>query len=126
MGIPYPKLDILAQSLLDTQRFVDLEDLIDGMNLSEEWGEANLDLDRSCDVAYAERKNERIRASIPETTYSCLMEMNDGPIPLRDVWQDAVRGKVRRIGIELDREMYYTRFCPKGRGDPRLDERVDI
>lgn len=36
-GLPYPKLEIFAQSLLDTYNAVALADLIDGMDLSEEW-----------------------------------------------------------------------------------------
>ncbi|KAK8101375.1 hypothetical protein PG999_011749 [Apiospora kogelbergensis] len=90
MGLPYPKLEYLAQSLLDTQRLGDLEDLVDGMNLSEEWGEEHLDLNRTCDVAYARWKNEQIRASIPETPFSEMMEMDAYPKPLRPIWQKIV------------------------------------
>jgi len=39
-----------AQSLIDTKNSVDLQDLIDGMNLSEEWGEENLDLEGTTDT----------------------------------------------------------------------------
>jgi hypothetical protein len=126
MNIPYPKLEVLAQSLLDTQRFCDLEDLIDGMDLSEEWGEQNLDLDRSCNVEYAQKKNEKIRASIPKTFYSELMEMNDGPTELRGVWQEIVRSKAKRIGVEMPRELYNTRFYAKGREDPRKRNRYVV
>lgn len=66
-GAPYPNLEVFAQSLLDTQRLVDLTDLVDGMNLTEEWGEQHLDLDKTSDVLYAEKKNEKIRASVPRT-----------------------------------------------------------
>ncbi|KAH9874916.1 hypothetical protein J1614_004404 [Plenodomus biglobosus] len=45
MGLPYPKLPIYAQSLLDTRNFIDLVDLIDGMNLTRKWGEENLNLE---------------------------------------------------------------------------------
>ncbi|KAL2821848.1 hypothetical protein BDW59DRAFT_149877 [Aspergillus cavernicola] len=38
-GLPYPKLESYAQSLLDTQRRVDLCNLIDGMNLTKDWVE---------------------------------------------------------------------------------------
>ncbi|KAK7954632.1 hypothetical protein PG996_015441 [Apiospora saccharicola] len=124
MGLPYPKLEYWAQSLLDTQRFGDLEDLIDGMNLSEEWGEEHLDLDRTANVDYAKWKNEQIRASIPETPYSVLKEMSEYARPLRPVWQKAVRGKKSRIGPELPEGHYHTRFYPISQGDPRLEERV--
>ncbi|KAK8004100.1 hypothetical protein PG989_003819 [Apiospora arundinis] len=124
MGLPYPKLEYFAQSLLDTQRLGDLEDLVDGMNLSEEWGEEHLDLDRTSDVGHARWKNEQIRASIPETPYSELMEMDEYPKPLRPIWQDIVRKKKSRIGLELSKDHYHTRFCAIGRGDPRLRERT--
>lgn len=35
--VPYPTLEVFAQSLLDTNNKVDLTDLVDGMNLTEEW-----------------------------------------------------------------------------------------
>ncbi|KAM7184868.1 hypothetical protein V8F33_012738 [Rhypophila sp. PSN 637] len=122
-GLPYPKPEYLAQALLDTQRWVDLEDLVDGMNLSEEWGEQNLDLDREYSLEYAKWKNARIRASIPETEYSDLMELNENPTSLREIWQDIVRTKERRIGLELPKDQYLTRFWPIGAKDPRSRER---
>lgn len=126
MGIPYPKLEIFAQSLLDTQRWCDLEDLIDGMDLTLEWGEQHLDLDRPCNVEYAEKKNSKIRATVPKTFYSVLMEMNEGPIQLRGIWQDIVRGKAKRIGVEMPGELYNTRFYAKGRVDPRTKNRYVV
>lgn len=126
MGIPYPKLEILAQSLLDTQRWADLEDLIDGMNLSEEWGNEHLQLDRTYDIAYAEEKNKRIRASVKKTFLSSLLELSTFPRLLRPIWEEMVRGKERRIGPELPQGYYLTRFYPKGRGDPRLKERFHV
>ncbi|ERF72001.1 hypothetical protein EPUS_09367 [Endocarpon pusillum Z07020] len=51
-GLPYPKLDIFAQSLLDTWTLVDLDHLVDGMNLTLEWGEANLNLDGTIDAEW--------------------------------------------------------------------------
>src|ERR1700760_2807042 len=43
-GIPHPKLQVFAQSLLDINNLTDLEDLIDEMNLTPEWGDEFLDL----------------------------------------------------------------------------------
>jgi hypothetical protein len=40
--IPYPKLHVFAQALLERQSVGDLQDLVDGMDLSEEWGEEKL------------------------------------------------------------------------------------
>ncbi|KAE8151180.1 hypothetical protein BDV25DRAFT_153037 [Aspergillus avenaceus] len=121
-GLPYPKLESFAQSLLDTQRRVELEDLIDGMDLTEEWGEEHLNLDKTTDVAYAKQKNEKVLASVPPgenpMTYSGVPAR---PTPLREIWQYHVRGKQRRISLELPVEYFATRFHAYGRGDPRLD-----
>lgn len=51
-AIPYPKLEVYAQSLLDTYNLVDLVDLIDGMDLSIEWGEKHLNLDGPIDITW--------------------------------------------------------------------------
>lgn len=40
-GLPFPRLDVLAQSLIEIMEYVDLADLVDGMNLTEEWGLEN-------------------------------------------------------------------------------------
>ena len=50
--LPYPKLSVYAQSLLDTMNWVDLEDLIDGMDLTLEWGKENLDLHGTIDAQW--------------------------------------------------------------------------
>jgi hypothetical protein len=62
--LPYPKLDVFAQSLLDTYNPVDLADLIDGMDLQDGWGEQNLDLEGNMDAEWAETMNEKISPSM--------------------------------------------------------------
>jgi hypothetical protein len=52
MGLPYPTLPVYAQSLLDGKLGVDLDDLIDGMNLTIECGERNLDLEGTVDAGW--------------------------------------------------------------------------
>lgn len=79
------------------QQLADLTDLVDGINLSEEWGEEHLDLDRTKNVDYARRKSE-IRATIPKTPVSELIELNDYPMPLRPWWERIVRNKKRGNG----------------------------
>ncbi|TVY36986.1 hypothetical protein LOCC1_G006702 [Lachnellula occidentalis] len=119
-GLPYARLDIFAQSLLDTHDLIDLVDLVDGMDLSLEWGIENLQLDGSVDVAWAERKNEAIRASVPLTDSSFLLEVNTAPWGRREIWESIVGGKQSRIGPEISKEFWATRFRPKGDQDPRL------
>ncbi|PLB51558.1 hypothetical protein P170DRAFT_461770 [Aspergillus steynii IBT 23096] len=121
-GLPYPKLESYAQSLLDTQRRVDLTDLIDGMNLTEEWGEEHLNLDKMTDVAYAKQKNAKILASmLPGEDPFDYPGVPAHARPLREIWQEIDRGKQKRISLELPVEYFATRFFAYGQGDPRLD-----
>ncbi|KAI1455992.1 hypothetical protein F4805DRAFT_254108 [Annulohypoxylon moriforme] len=124
--IPFPKLDCFAQSLLDTQRYLDLTNLIDGMDLSEEWGEEHLDLDKLGELEYAKEKNEKIIASLAEYPNSRPSRLRDTPMDLRQKWQTLVRTKQNRIGIEVPGHLYSTRFRIKGSPDPRLQEDRNI
>lgn len=126
-GLPYPKLEVFAQSLLGIQDRVALTDLVDGMDLTEEWGEEHLSLDGTSDILYAKRKNEKIRASGPQDdTWGGMIELPVHPVNLRETWQDIVRTKERRIGIECPKEFFATRFFVRGRGDPRLRARPGV
>jgi hypothetical protein len=122
-NLPYPKLHIFAQSLLDTNDLVDLQDLVDGMDLSEEWGEQHLDLEGTNDVEWAERKNEKIRASVPVTDTSCMLEVFGAAFNKRETWKEIVGRKSHRIGVELPKEYFATRFRGKNMGDPRSEDR---
>ncbi|MAD87682.1 MAG: hypothetical protein CL912_32380 [Deltaproteobacteria bacterium] len=122
MGIPYPKLAIFAQSLLDTVDMVGLSDLIDGMNLTEEWGAENLDLTGTNDVSWALAKNEKIRASVPLTMGSLFFEVDEGPLKTKELWEQMVRTKKKRIGQEFGPD-HITRFRVLGDEDPRLKKR---
>ncbi|KAI2466803.1 hypothetical protein F4781DRAFT_434018 [Annulohypoxylon bovei var. microspora] len=124
--IPFPKLDCFAQSLLDTQRYLDLTNLIDGMDLSEEWGDEHLDLDKPGELDYAKEKNEKIAASLAEYPNSRPSRLRDTPMNLRQKWQVIVRVKQKRIGIEVPGHLYNTRFRVKGSPDPRLREDRNI
>lgn len=126
MGLPYPTLDIFAQSLLDTNDIVALTDLIDGMDLTEGWGSKFLKLDAENDLAWTLRKNEKIRASIPFSENSCLFECPINTINLKETWNAIVQDKGRRIGVECLEGAYATRFRIRGDGDPRLTERYNV
>lgn len=124
MGLPYPTLEIFAQSLLDTNDMVALTDLIDGMDLTEHWGSEFLKLVAENDVAWARRKNEKIRASVPtEDSSSCLLELPTNAINLRETWNASVGSKGRRMGAELPEGVFNTRFRPVGSDDPRSRDR---
>lgn len=119
-GIPYPKLQHFAQSLLDTQNYADLEDLVDGMDLCEAWGESNLQLDY-VPIEYINRKNELIHETLPGLQ-GVLVSLSTGP-DARRAWKRVVYGKRARLTPEYwyAEKLYLTRFRLIGSLDPRLD-----
>lgn len=117
-GIPYPKLAVFAQSLLDTAALDDLTDLVDGMDLTEVWGEENLDLSGTNDVKWAEQKNEAIRMSVPRTEESCMLELPCAPFSRREAWHGIVTTKAQRMGPEMGANQT-TRFRFPDSPDPR-------
>lgn len=123
MNIPYPTLETFAQSLLDTNDMVALTDLIDGMDLSEQWGLEYLKLDAENDLAWTWRKNDKIRASVPLSPDSCLLELSINAINLKETWNKIVRTKERRIGAEYAEGIWATRFRGRVCPDPRSTER---
>lgn len=126
-GILYPKLEQLAQSLLNTQRYADLADLIDGMNLDEAWGETHLQLDKPVSIEYIKEKNNLLTLHCPESMRSGLpfALLSESPRP-RDVWLRQVQTKDRRINEELGRHRYLTRFRKVGSEDPRENKEREV
>lgn len=139
--IPYPKLHLLAQSLMERHQFNDLQDLVDGMDLTEEWGEQNLKFDTGLSEEYAQwvaTKNAKIRAALPQESKDEPMnqmfgtevyEMAEGPVDFTENFVRSVRTKQRRIGLELEEHpgtRYATRFRLKGSPDPRTRIRFHV
>ncbi|KAK2818408.1 hypothetical protein FQN49_007928 [Arthroderma sp. PD_2] len=124
-GLPYPKLAPFTQAVLDSNNMHYLTDLVDGMNLTEEWGQQNLELSGTRDIAWIRRKNAKVRRLIPDPDESCWYELPEGEEGLtrKDTYENIVRTKERRIGVECPKEVYATRFCGHGDGDPRLNIR---
>ncbi|KAK4649968.1 hypothetical protein QC762_300980 [Podospora pseudocomata] len=120
-GIPYPKLELFAQSLIDLQQYADLDDLVDGMNLEEEWGETNLELDKPPPLEHIREKNDMIARSLPEDMRDVtpLALLSERTRPARDAWRRSVSTKNRRINDELPRHRYLTRFRKVGSKGPR-------
>ena len=114
--LPYPSLAVYAQSLLDTQNDVDLEDLVDGMNLSEEWGEQHLDLDKDTDVQWARRQ---IAVYIETGIDEMFVSLDTEPRKTRVDWQRVSRNTEARIGFKKSTALYATRFRRHGSKDPR-------
>jgi hypothetical protein len=119
VGLPFPRLDVFAQSLIDMNNQVDLNDLVDGMELTEAWGKQHLHLDGTVDVKWIERKNNAIRESVPLTETSFLLEIATAPCMKKDVWEIAVEGRTHRLGIKYPTEVFATRFHIRAEPDPR-------
>lgn len=99
-GLPYPRLDVLIQSPLDASDILSLTDVVDGSNVSEEWGSKNLDLQGTVDLEWIQRKNEAIK-------HSCVSEdarpvVRSGIrvkfLERRALWEAIVRTKGARRG----------------------------
>ncbi|KAI7783435.1 hypothetical protein LA080_011781 [Diaporthe eres] len=58
-GLPYPKLEVFIQSCLARSEELELEDVIDGSDVSERWGEEFLDLEGTNDINWAERMHQK-------------------------------------------------------------------
>lgn len=121
-GIPYPKLHIYAQSLIDTYNMVDLVDLIDGMDLNFEWGQRNLNLEGSIDVVWglwiADFKSKE-----EGTTVQMARWCTDPPSRLK-IWSKTAspeRKWASRGFKALPNDV--TRFRNRGDKDPRLRQR---
>jgi hypothetical protein len=93
-SLPYPKLHIYAQSLLDGKNLVDLEDLVDGMNLSMEWGEQNLQLDGNTDVEWARWRIETLGKSGASRLRNPHSSLN--PESRRNTWETTVRDENKK------------------------------
>ncbi|KAK3899652.1 hypothetical protein C8A05DRAFT_17938 [Staphylotrichum tortipilum] len=119
-GVPYPRLELFAQSLLDTQQYADLADLVDGMDLEESWGEQHLRFKVTpLLVEYIRGKNERITASYEGIGINPVPARLSETPKLRERWRRIVGTKARRINDELPRERHLTRFRKVGSPDPR-------
>lgn len=121
-NVPYPKLAYFVQGLIDTQKWCEVEELIDGMDLDEEWGEKNLDLDKPGEVEYAKKKNERIRGSLERFPNNIPSTLRETPRDMRAKWQKIVRNKERRLPFLASKGKYMTQYRMTGSPDPRLKE----
>lgn len=120
--MPYPKLHVYAQSLLDTGNRLDLQNLVDGMSLTESWGEKNLNLEGTPDRDWLMWRASLLgNANYPE--WCDKPEL--GP-KKRDIWYRMASSdaKRRRQGWKF-KEHYETIFRKRGSRDPRVLDRDD-
>ncbi|KAJ9222237.1 hypothetical protein DTO169C6_5366 [Paecilomyces variotii] len=119
-GLPFPKLEVYAQSLIDIKNGVDLQDLIDAQDLSVEWGEENLNLEGSTCVEWAKR---RIDALKEDGVPAHFIFIDPTPVSRRKIWQEYVENKQKRMGWKYPPEIYATRWRRHGSKDPRTKDR---
>ncbi|OAX82950.1 hypothetical protein ACJ72_02701 [Emergomyces africanus] len=115
-GLPYPKLDVFIQSCLDTYNMLQLCDVIDGTNVSEEWGERNLDLEGTNDVEWAKEKNKRGREFGGKWAHAAFARQ--GRKSKREMWQSLVRTKEDRLDWTKPRDVFITQYRVIGAPDP--------
>ena len=94
-GLPYPALPTYAQSLLDTNNEVDLDDLIDGMDLTLKWGEENLQLDGNLDADWIWWKT-KLAFEYPDGGNEEKPAWYANPDKRSDIWASKVTVEVKR------------------------------
>lgn len=115
-GLPYPKLDVYIQSLIDTNDRGALSDIVDGTDVTEDWGNENLDLTGTVDVAWRKWKNDTIRAQ-KEDLWNFFSLLETRIAPRREVWENIVRGKESRLRYNQPTELFATQFRLHGSQD---------
>lgn len=100
---------------------VSLFDVVDGTNVSEDWGKQNLDLTGTNDREWVAWKNREMRAH--QDSWHWANEVETAIYSREDVWKEAVRGKEARLGFKHTRNLFATRFRLHGSADPWLEER---
>ncbi|KAH8723981.1 hypothetical protein GQ44DRAFT_295118 [Phaeosphaeriaceae sp. PMI808] len=113
-GVPYPALHVLVQSFLDTNDVVSLCDIIDGTDVSEEWGHKSLDLSGTNDVQWAEHMNKRYFASVAKGEEMVFPLFPTQRVGRQTMWETYVRQKKTRLGWTHPDGMFDTRFRLKG------------
>lgn len=135
--LPYPKLHLFAQSLLERQDLNDLQDLVDGMNLTEEWGDENLRFgDHGAEYTrWLVEKNAKIRDALPQEVKDEVLdgmlgteiyELDEEPPDFRETFTLLTKTKEGRIGLETPTELYATKYRAKGSPDPRTRIRFHV
>ena len=133
--LPYPKLHVFAQSLLERQDFHSLEELVDGMDLTEEWGESNLKFEDLGEEyrRWVAGKNEKIRAALPQELKEEALELgteiyeiDEAPPAFKDIFVRLVKTKEGRIGLEAPLGLNATKYRTKKSADPRTRIRFNV
>ncbi|KKZ61452.1 hypothetical protein EMCG_03934 [[Emmonsia] crescens] len=121
--LPYPKLHIYIQSLIDTKMEGDLSDLIDGMDLTYEWGLKNLNLGGVTDTEWLKWLMQGMR---DDGFKEMFIFVDPKPVSQLEIWKKYVTTKQTRMGWKYSPEIYATRFRRFGSKDPRIRSRPGI
>lgn len=125
-GIPYPRLESLAQSLVSTQRWVDLADLVDGMDLDLAWGQAHLTLGQPTaeENQYVQWKNDKILSSCSDFpgTRPEAAQLDSRSFDRTKRWSQIIDAKLSRLPTHLLPTSWKTQYRRQGSQDPRLQE----
>ncbi|KAF2166305.1 hypothetical protein M409DRAFT_23497 [Zasmidium cellare ATCC 36951] len=126
-NIPYPKLEVFAQNLVSIQKWDHLTALVDGMDLSLEWGQQHLRLGTLSEeeVEYTRAKMEKYAESMVRLgrldTRSTGGLTIDG-LDKGQMWAIIVSRKQQRAGCHYNVAKWKTKFRRKDSGDPRLQQ----
>lgn len=112
------------QSFLDTYNVVSLCNIIDGTDVSEEWGYKSLDLSGTNDVEWAECMNKRYFASIAGGEGMILPLFPAQSVRRQVMWETYVRQKKARLGWTHSDGMFDTRFRLKGWKYPDWEQKA--
>lgn len=122
-GLPYPTLATFLQSCLQTYDRVALADAIDASDVSDEWGQENLDLDGTIDLDWAHWKNECMAAA-ELRGFPVMGRATIQPFEKRSLWDLMVTNKGARRGWTQPPELFSTRFRLHKSPDPSKKLRV--
>ena len=91
-------------------------DIIDGTNVSEEWGENNLNLEGTNDVEWAKEKNKRGKEFGGKWAQSLFAW--ERPRNKREMWLSLVRTKEDRLDWTKPKDVFITQHRVIGAPDP--------
>ncbi|KAF2818209.1 hypothetical protein CC86DRAFT_169790 [Ophiobolus disseminans] len=126
-GVPYAPLKELVQSYLDIHDLVSLCDIVDGANLSYEWGKLHLNLDGDTDMDWAQQRNAELMG--PEGNFDSSLLCSAFPtaqVRKALLWQKTTVEKKQRLEqMMLPKESFETRYMLKGSLPEPWKERRD-
>ncbi|KZM19283.1 hypothetical protein ST47_g9573 [Ascochyta rabiei] len=115
-GVPYAPLEELVQSYLDTHDLVSLCDIVDGANLSYEWGQIHLNLNGTTDVEWAQQRNAELMGGEGMFDPSLLGSVfPTAQVEKTSLWRKTTEDKKQRLEqMMVPQDLFETRFMLKG------------